>query len=218
MGKQDQLHSAFLDRIAGRFAELPSWTRSLTYAVFLAIVAYLDYADGQTLQFSVFYALLVLATGWFEGAAASVVWGLAAATATLLADYSAIGVPLVELLNQSLRTILWLMLGLGAANRKKRSKQIAEQQTNLARAYERLNFDLEAARRVQETLLAEPLPQDPRVALTLQRRSARGLAEGPWPRSSGLPQRSLFFLCLTHLVAKAVQIFIGAWRVAVTCH
>ncbi|MCA9790713.1 MAG: SpoIIE family protein phosphatase [Candidatus Eremiobacteraeota bacterium] len=168
--------SNLLESLGERFSELARWIRWLGYLLPVVVIAALDYLTERTLQFSIFYALVVLAVGWFEGSLAALAAALLAAASTLGADTLAVGpLPRIEWINQALRTVLWALVGALAAARRERSRELAEQQAELAKAYARINLDLEAARRVQEALLDQPLPNDPRLEVVLHRRTARGL-------------------------------------------
>ncbi len=165
-----------LSFLEDRFGRSSGWFRSLIYLVFLCVVAYADYADGRELQFYIFYAFFVLAIGWFDGAAAAVSAAFLASATTLAFDSWASGILTpVELINQGMRTILWLVLGLGAAHRRRRIKDLAEHQKILAGIYDKVSADLEAAQRVQEALLSHPLPTDDRLTTVLRRRTFQGL-------------------------------------------
>lgn len=165
-----------LTSLEDRFGRSSGWIRSAVYLVFLCIVAYLDYADTRHLQFYIFYALFVLGVGWFDGAAAAVGAAFVASATTVASDSWSAGVlPPVELMNQAMRTILWLMLGLGAAHRRRRLTDLAEHQKILAGIYAKVSADLEAAQRVQEALLSQPLPEDERLTTILRRRAFQGL-------------------------------------------
>ncbi|MGE0491984.1 MAG: PP2C family protein-serine/threonine phosphatase [Vulcanimicrobiota bacterium] len=168
--------STLLESLGQKFSTLPQWARCLGYVLMVTAIAGLDYLTGLTLQFSVFYALVVLCVGWFEGSVAAAATAVFAAGSALFADNLAVGfLPHFEWINQGLRTILWTLVGVGAAARRERSQQLAERQAELVHAYARINLDLEAAMRVQAALLDQPLPTDPRVEIVLHRRTARGL-------------------------------------------
>lgn len=125
-------------------------------------VAALDYLTGEELSLSLFYALTVMAIGWFLGLRAVVGAAVFATCLHLLVDGllrwptddTALG-----MINEVFRTAIWLLMGWGATRIRTSLQLIEQQRLELERSHAQLQADVELARRVQRALLTHQLPE-----------------------------------------------------------
>ncbi len=124
-------------------------------------VAALDFVTGEELSLALFYAITVMATGWFLGMRAAVGATFLATSLHILVDGlllwptddSALG-----FLNEAFRTTIWLLMGWGAVRIRTNLRLIEHQRQELERSHAQLQEDVEMARRVQRALLTQRLP------------------------------------------------------------
>ena len=159
-----------LQRLSRRLRNPPQGLISVGLLFLLFLLAYLDYATSRFVQLSLFYALISGLVGWTLGRRAvyvivSISTGLALASDRLADPSVAFG---LDLANHGFRALLWTLMGLTLASLRKRMNLLDQ-------AYDQIRRDVDAGRRVQTAFLTRCLPDDKRVDLAVQFRTAREL-------------------------------------------
>lgn len=161
-----------LDAIRSR---TPRWAVRLVLALLLAAVFLLDAITGPVTM-SLAYGIVILIAAHVEGEP-GVLWTvLASAGLDLLAEEA--GGDRVDsgmLIDEAIRTVLWLLLGSVAVLLRERIRVADERRRELQFAYRQIQDDLEAAELVQQAFMNRPLPGHPALGLRVRRLVARKL-------------------------------------------
>jgi stage II sporulation SpoE-like protein len=164
------MKGSFFPRLRRGVRNLPNGLIQLCFLSLLFFLAYLDYATSRFIQLSLFYALISALVGWTLGKRAVCVVVILSTCLAFLSDRLAdpsVALPL-DIANHGFRALLWTLTGLSLASLRKRMNLLDE-------AYEQIRRDVDAGRKVQMAFLSRTLPDDERVDIAVQFRTAREL-------------------------------------------
>lgn len=159
----------------GLRARTPLWAIRLGLGLLLLAVFALDTLSGPVTM-SLAYGIVILAAAHLDGES-GVVWTVAFSAGLDILAEEVGGDPLTSshLVDEAIRTVLWLLLGSVAVLLRERIRLAEERRRQLQQAYRQIQDDLQAAELVQQAFMNRPLPRHPALALHVRRLVARKL-------------------------------------------
>jgi serine phosphatase RsbU (regulator of sigma subunit) len=156
---------------------LPRGVEAGISVVLLAALAYADYWAGPHIDLAVFYFIPIFIAAWSTGPRLGMLLAVAAVLSSHLTEHELIQAPEVTRLHVLYQDFAHALMFIPAAwftsLVKRQGDRLAAEHARLLEAQARLRADMEAAQRVQQSLMGQSLPEIPAVGMALRYRSAR---------------------------------------------
>ena len=156
--------------------EFPPRAAAVVSVITLAVLGAADVSLGQGVDLHLFYLLPIFVAAWFAGLPWAVLLCVLAVAPSHVSDVERIraGHFHASAVFNDLARILMLLLWASVISFiRRQAGRLAEEHQRLEEVTAHLEDDLEAAHRVQTSLLAQPLPELPRISLSRAYRAAR---------------------------------------------